>query len=146
MFKAFVVTILLTIVTTVNSSSRVDMRCDIVQSASVPYTDKGDLSGDNVGGNVSMTLDLRQGQRIVTREGREGAGILSNPESLDAVDTGAETVAGVVVAGPGHQGRAPHSSSEEQEARRKMSLTCVVLNNNVNVNAAIPTPILIPNK
>ena len=52
------------------------MRCDIVQSASVPYTDQGDLSGDNVGGNVggnvSMTLDLRPGQRIVTREGREG--------------------------------------------------------------------------
>ena len=56
---------------TVNSSSR-DMRYDVVQSASVPYTDQGDLSADNVGGNVSMTLDLRPGQRIVTREGREG--------------------------------------------------------------------------
>ena len=50
---------------TVNSSSRVDMRCDIVQSASVPYTDQGDLSGDNVGGNVSMTLDLRPGRWII---------------------------------------------------------------------------------
>ena len=46
-----------------------DMKCHIVHKCKVPYNDQGELTQDQ---DQFITLDLSQGQQVVTRDGREG--------------------------------------------------------------------------